>query len=69
MSFNIPLLLTGARGSGKATAIKRKAGDAGVNVIEVRRVAMVVHRVVDVKDAKTLGSFHLGVGFTIGRLL
>jgi len=36
MSFNIPLLLTGARGAGKASLIRRVAAELGVHVVEVR---------------------------------
>jgi hypothetical protein len=35
MSFNIPLLLTGARGAGKASLIRRVAAELGVHVVEV----------------------------------
>lgn len=35
MSFNIPLLLTGARGSGKSSSVRRTAEDLGIHVVEV----------------------------------
>lgn len=34
-SLNIPLLLTGARGSGKSSSIRRVAEDLAVHVVEV----------------------------------